>query len=153
MQAQPVESESEDTYDEEESDSRCEDEEYYEDDEPDDYEDDEDEDDYSYDARSSTTSGSYQDDEDDDEEDMDEVAVEKALTAFRKCDEFLQRHKIKPELFCRYKERLELQAWLFRRIAAKASKCVSGEFSFFLLFFRTYSTRSIQKIGTANSSR
>ncbi|XP_011499278.1 PREDICTED: uncharacterized protein LOC105363308 [Ceratosolen solmsi marchali] len=50
--------------------------------------------------------------------------VAKALAAFRKCDEFLQRHRIRPEFFCRYRERLALQAWLLQRVTAKASRNV-----------------------------
>lgn len=106
-----VESEtSEETY---ESSSRCDD-----DDEEDDDEDEEEEDSYSSDDE----------DDDEDEESMHELAVAKALAAFRKCDEFLQRHRIRPEFFCRYRERLALQAWLLQRATAKASRNFSGEY-------------------------
>lgn len=57
---------------------------------------------------------------------IDEVEAAKALAAFRKCDEFLKRHGIRPEFFCRHRERLALQTWLSQR-----SKLSSGEFSFF----------------------
>ena len=107
---------SEETY---ESDSRCND--YYEDDEEDE-DDDEDEDD----EHSTTTSGSRTSTDDDD--DVDEAEVAKALAAFRKCDEFLHRYRIRPEFFCRYRERLALQAWLLQRVTAKASRNISGEY-------------------------
>lgn len=55
--------------------------------------------------------------------DIDEVEAAKALAAFRKCDEFLKRHGIRPEFFCRHRERLALQTWLLQR-----SKLSSGEF-------------------------
>lgn len=54
--------------------------------------------------------------------DIDEVEAAKALAAFRKCDEFLKRHGIRPEFFCRHRERLALQTWLLQR-----SKLSSGE--------------------------
>nr|XP_012154356.1 PREDICTED: unconventional myosin-IXb isoform X4 [Megachile rotundata] len=47
--------------------------------------------------------------------DIDEVEAAKALAAFRKCDEFLKRHGIRPEFFCRHRERLALQTWLLQR--------------------------------------
>ncbi|OXU24244.1 hypothetical protein TSAR_014425 [Trichomalopsis sarcophagae] len=100
-----VESESsEETY---ESSSRCADSD--DDEENDDDDDDNDED-------------SYSSDDEEDEDSMHELAVAKALAAFRKCDEFLQRHRIRPEFFCRYRERLALQAWLLQRATAKASR-------------------------------
>lgn len=58
----------------------------------------------------------------------DETEVVRTLAAFRKCDEFLQRHKIRPEYFCRYKERLALQAWLLQRLSHKVSKRFPGKF-------------------------
>lgn len=54
--------------------------------------------------------------------DIDEVEAAKALAAFRKCDDFLKRHGIRPEFFCRHRERLALQTWLLQR-----SKQSSGE--------------------------
>lgn len=59
--------------------------------------------------------------------DIDEVEAAKALAAFRKCDEFLKRYGIRPEFFCRHRERLALQTWLLQR-----SKLSSGESSSFL---------------------
>lgn len=54
--------------------------------------------------------------------DVDEIEAAKALAAFRRCDEFLKRHGIRPEFFCRHRERLALQAWLLKK-----SKLYSGE--------------------------
>ncbi|KAG7205425.1 hypothetical protein KM043_007418 [Ampulex compressa] len=54
---------------------------------------------------------------------LDELDAARALAALRKCDEFLKRHGIRPEFFCRHRERLALQAWLLQR-----SKLSSGEF-------------------------
>lgn len=56
--------------------------------------------------------------------DVDEIEAAKALAALRRCDEFLKRHGIRPEFFCRHRERLALQAWLLKR-----SKLYSGECS------------------------
>ncbi|KYM77527.1 hypothetical protein ALC53_12021 [Atta colombica] len=47
--------------------------------------------------------------------DVDEIEAAKALAALRRCDEFLKRHGIRPEFFCRHRERLALQAWLLER--------------------------------------
>lgn len=55
---------------------------------------------------------------------IDEVEAAKALAAFRKCDEFLKRHGIRPEFFCRHREKLALQTWLLQR---STSKFNSGE--------------------------
>ena len=87
-----------------------------EEDEDDDY-------DSSYDSRSSSGSSS-----DDDEINMNEAQVAKALAAFRKCDEFLQRHNIRPDVFKRYRERLALQAWLLQRVAAKAARKIASKY-------------------------
>jgi hypothetical protein len=54
--------------------------------------------------------------------DVDEIEAAKALAALRRCDEFLKRHGIRPEFFCRHRERLALQAWLLKR-----SKLCSGK--------------------------
>lgn len=54
--------------------------------------------------------------------DVDEIEAAKALAALRRCDEFLKRHGIRPEFFCRHRERLALQAWLLKK-----SKFYSGE--------------------------
>lgn len=54
--------------------------------------------------------------------DVDEIEAAKALAALRRCDEFLKRHGIRPEFFCRHRERLALQAWLLKK-----SKLYSGE--------------------------
>lgn len=64
--------------------------------------------------------------------DIDEVEAAKALAAFRKCDEFLKRHGIRPEFFCRHRERLALQTWLLQR-----SKLSSGEYFLVLSFLET----------------
>ncbi|KAJ8688234.1 hypothetical protein QAD02_024029 [Eretmocerus hayati] len=56
---------------------------------------------------------------------VDEAEVAKVLAAFRKCDEFLQRHHIRPEYYCRYEDRLALHAWLLRRVSDKASRFVT----------------------------
>lgn len=58
--------------------------------------------------------------------DLDQVEAKKALAVLQKCDEFLQRYNIRPEFFCRHRERLALQAWLRQR-----SKISFGE-SFYL---------------------
>ncbi|XP_032669499.1 unconventional myosin-IXb isoform X1 [Odontomachus brunneus] len=47
--------------------------------------------------------------------DVDEIEAAKALAALRRCDEFLKRHGIRPEFFCRHRERLALQAWLLKK--------------------------------------
>ena len=65
---------------------------------------------------------------------VDEVEAAKALAAFRKCDEFLKRHGIRPEFFCRHRDKLALQTWLLQR---SASKFNSGEF--ILLFPNNFS--------------
>lgn len=54
--------------------------------------------------------------------DVDEIEAAKALAALRRCDEFLNKHGIRPEFFCRHRERLALQAWLLKR-----SKLYSGK--------------------------
>lgn len=64
--------------------------------------------------------------------DIDEVEAAKALAAFRKCDEFLKRHGIRPEFFCRHRERLALQTWLLQR-----SKLSSGEYFLVPSFLET----------------
>ncbi|XP_012278608.1 unconventional myosin-IXb [Orussus abietinus] len=61
-----------------------------------------------------------------DEGAVDEVAAAKALAAFRKCDEFLARHGIRPEFFCRHRERLALQTWLLQRSSSKYSSDASS---------------------------
>ncbi|XP_034940229.1 unconventional myosin-IXb isoform X2 [Chelonus insularis] len=48
-------------------------------------------------------------------DDMDEVEVAKALAVLQKCDDFLERYNIKPEFFCRHRERLALQTWLLQK--------------------------------------
>lgn len=57
--------------------------------------------------------------------DIDEVAAAMALATIQKCDDFLKRHNIKPEFFCKHRERLALQTWLLQR----SSKYNSGEFN------------------------
>lgn len=56
--------------------------------------------------------------------DVDEIEAAKALTALRRCDEFLKRHGIRPEFFCRHRERLALQAWLLERSKLYSGKCL-----------------------------
>jgi hypothetical protein len=102
---------------------RGDDEEEVEDDEEEVEDDDEDEEEEEEEECSSSSTGSSGEDE----SNVDEAEVAKALAAFRKCDEFLQRHRIRPEFFCRYRERLALQAWLLQRVTAKASRSVSGK--------------------------
>ena len=70
--------------------------------------------------------------------DIDEVEAAKALAAFRKCDEFLKRHGIRPEFFCRHRERLALQTWLLQR-----SKLSSGESLCIMLLITTLKMRSL----------
>lgn len=65
--------------------------------------------------------------------DMDEVEAAKALAVLQKCDEFLQRYNIRPEFFCRHRERLALQTWLRQR-----SKLNSGEFFFKKIYLCVY---------------
>ena len=55
---------------------------------------------------------------------LDEVEAAKALATFRKCDDFLKRYGIRPEFFCKHREKLALQTWLLQR---SSSKCESGE--------------------------
>ncbi|XP_051174657.1 unconventional myosin-IXb isoform X1 [Leptopilina boulardi] len=57
---------------------------------------------------------------------IDEVEAAKALAAFRKCDEFLKRHGIKPEFFCRHREKLALQTWLLQRSTSKFNSDASS---------------------------
>ncbi|XP_050477074.1 unconventional myosin-IXb isoform X2 [Bombus affinis] len=59
--------------------------------------------------------------------DIDEVEAAKALAAFRKCDEFLKRHGIRPEFFCRHRERLALQTWLLQRSKLSSDASSSNE--------------------------
>lgn len=70
--------------------------------------------------------------------DIDEVEAAKALAAFRKCDEFLKRHGIRPEFFCRHRERLALQTWLLQR-----SKLSSGECLFFCFLQREFRVENL----------
>uniref|UniRef100_A0ABD2XLK8 Uncharacterized protein n=1 Tax=Trichogramma kaykai TaxID=54128 RepID=A0ABD2XLK8_9HYME len=86
----------------------------------DDYDEDDDEDDDDDEEESYTSSESSVTEYEEEEE--EEVRVARTIAAFRKCDEFLQRHSISPDIFCRYKERLALQTWLLRRLTIKASK-------------------------------
>ena len=94
-------------------------EDYDDDDDEDDEDDYDDDDDYSYSTSESSVT-EY-------EEEEEEVRVARTIAAFRKCDEFLQRHSISPERFCRYKERVALQTWLLKRLTIKASKSAAGE--------------------------
>ncbi|XP_015587851.1 unconventional myosin-IXb isoform X2 [Cephus cinctus] len=48
-----------------------------------------------------------------------EAEAARALTTFRKCDDFLKRHGIRPEFFCRHRERLALQTWLLQRLSSR----------------------------------
>ncbi|XP_076282010.1 unconventional myosin-IXb-like dachs isoform X2 [Lasioglossum baleicum] len=59
--------------------------------------------------------------------DIDEVEAAKALAAFRKCDEFLKRHGIRPEFFCRHRERIALQTWLLQRSKLSSDASSSNE--------------------------
>ncbi|XP_076246959.1 unconventional myosin-IXb-like dachs [Calliopsis andreniformis] len=59
--------------------------------------------------------------------DIDEVEAGKALAAFRKCDEFLMRYGIRPEFFCRHRERLALQTWLLQRSKLSSDASSSNE--------------------------
>lgn len=45
----------------------------------------------------------------------DPVDRARALADLKRCDDFLKRHGIRPEFFCRHRERLALQAWLLQR--------------------------------------
>ncbi|XP_076685123.1 unconventional myosin-IXb-like dachs isoform X1 [Andrena cerasifolii] len=59
--------------------------------------------------------------------DIDEVEAAKALAAFRKCDEFLKRYGIRPEFFCRHRERIALQTWLLQRSKLSSDASSSNE--------------------------
>ncbi|KAG5334152.1 MYO7A protein, partial [Acromyrmex heyeri] len=59
--------------------------------------------------------------------DVDEIEAAKALAALRRCDEFLKRHGIRPEFFCRHRERLALQAWLLERSKLYSDASSSNE--------------------------
>ncbi|XP_039312629.1 unconventional myosin-IXa isoform X1 [Solenopsis invicta] len=59
--------------------------------------------------------------------DLDEIEAAKALAALRRCDEFLKRHGIRPEFFCRHRERLALQAWLLERSKLYSDASSSNE--------------------------
>ncbi|CAB0033148.1 unnamed protein product [Trichogramma brassicae] len=92
-------------------------------DDDDDYdEDDEDDDDDEEESYTSSESSATEYEEEEEEE----VRVARTIAAFRKCDEFLQKHSISPDIFCRYKERLALQTWLLRRLTIKASKSAAA---------------------------
>ncbi|KAF7388669.1 unconventional myosin-Va isoform X1 [Vespula maculifrons] len=56
---------------------------------------------------------------------IDEFEAAKALAVLQKCDDFLKRHGIRPEFFCRHRERLALQSWLLQK-----SKLSSGDLLF-----------------------
>ncbi|XP_033331709.1 unconventional myosin-IXb-like dachs isoform X1 [Megalopta genalis] len=60
-------------------------------------------------------------------DDIDEVEAAKALAAFKKCDEFLKRHGIRPEFFCRHRERIALQTWLLQRSKLSSDASSSNE--------------------------
>lgn len=55
--------------------------------------------------------------------DADEIQAAKALAALRRCDEFLKKHGIRPEFFCRHRERLALQAWLLKKFNLYSGEC------------------------------
>ncbi|XP_078038884.1 unconventional myosin-IXb-like dachs [Augochlora pura] len=60
-------------------------------------------------------------------DEIDEVEAAKALAAFKKCDEFLKRHGIRPEFFCRHRERIALQTWLLQRSKLSSDASSSNE--------------------------
>lgn len=62
-------------------------------------------------------------------DDIDEFEAAKALAVLQKCDDFLKRHGIRPEFFCRHRERLALQSWLLQK-----SKLSSGKLDLFYLY-------------------
>lgn len=79
--------------------------------------------DETYEERSSSSPSSYQNDLI--FSGVNEAVAAKALSAFRKCDDFLQRYNIRPEFFCRHQERIALQSWLLQRTSTKFD---SGKF-------------------------
>lgn len=72
--------------------------------------------------------------------DVDEIEAAKALAALRRCDEFLKRHGIRPEFFCRHRERLALQAWLLKRSQLYSGKYSREDF----LYIYVYMQRDIE---------
>ncbi|XP_046742392.1 uncharacterized protein LOC124409043 [Diprion similis] len=75
--------------------------------------------------RSSSASNGNADSLEDNEDNEDVVDAAKALADLKRCDDFLKRHNIRPEFFCRHRERLALQSWLLQRSTA-SSKHASG---------------------------
>lgn len=53
-------------------------------------------------------------------DEIDDVQVEKTLAAFRKYDEFLKRYGIRPEFFCKHREKLALETWLIQKSSRRA---------------------------------
>ncbi|XP_046478520.1 unconventional myosin-Va isoform X1 [Neodiprion pinetum] len=54
------------------------------------------------------------------EDNDDVVDAARALADLKRCDDFLKRHNIRPEFFCRHRERLALQSWLLQRSTASS---------------------------------
>ncbi|XP_057331572.1 unconventional myosin-IXb isoform X3 [Microplitis mediator] len=75
--------------------------------------------------------------------DMDEVEAAKALAVLQKCDEFLQRYNIRPEFFCRHRERLALQTWLRQRSKLNSDASSSNEASHLQQRLKTLSTELV----------
>ncbi|KAI4483515.1 hypothetical protein M0802_013314 [Mischocyttarus mexicanus] len=48
-------------------------------------------------------------------DDIDEYEAAKALAVLQKCDDFLKKYGIRPEFFCKHRERLALQSWLLQK--------------------------------------
>ncbi|KAI4484047.1 hypothetical protein M0804_007503 [Polistes exclamans] len=48
-------------------------------------------------------------------DDINEYEAAKALAVLQKCDDFLKRNGIKPEFFCKHREKLALQSWLLQK--------------------------------------
>lgn len=47
--------------------------------------------------------------------DISHGKIEKTLAVLHKCDEFLKRYRIKPEFFCKHREKLALQTWIIQQ--------------------------------------
>ncbi|XP_044580374.1 unconventional myosin-IXb isoform X2 [Cotesia glomerata] len=75
--------------------------------------------------------------------DLDQVEAKKALAVLQKCDEFLQRYNIRPEFFCRHRERLALQAWLRQRSKISSDASSSNEASHLQQRLKTLSTELV----------
>lgn len=76
--------------------------------------------------------------------DVDEIEAAKALAALRRCDEFLKRHGIRPEFFCRHRERLALQAWLLKRSQLYSGKYSGEDFLYIYIYMYISIERDVE---------